>query len=235
MKKLFAIVTLLSACAALSFSANSLAKDDEQTNQISVSGQANVASVPDLFEFSVYVEDQGERVQDLNALVAAKTNTIIDSVLGFGVPKQDIQSMGVQLNPWYEHQQNDTRQMGFRLSREIKFTLRDIEKYDQVIDAVLSTGATRIEGFNYRVEDPQPSYLHALELAVTDAKLRAKRMAETLGVKLGKVLTINENSGYSPMPVSMAQVSLMRSKSSDPLPGKIQTSARVNVVFLLVE
>lgn len=224
---------ILIIIALLGISASSVANQQPVVDQISVSGQANVASVPDLFEFSVYVEEQGERVQDLNGQVSAKTQTIIDNVLGFGVSKQDIQSMGVQLNPWYEHNKNETRQMGFRLSREIKFTLRDIEKYDQVIDAVLSTGASRIEGFNYRVEDPQPNYLQALELALKDAKLRAKRMAETLGVKLGKVLTIQENSGYSPMP--MAQESLMRSKSSDSLPGQIQTSARVNVVFAIVQ
>jgi uncharacterized protein YggE len=224
---------ILTIIALLSMSASSVAHQQPVLDQISVSGQANVASVPDLFEFSVYVEEQGERVQDLNGLVAAKTQAIIDNVVKFGVAKQDIQSMRVQLNPWYEHKQNETRQMGFRLSREINFTLRNIEKYDQVIDAVLSTGVTRIEGFTYRVEDPQPGYLQALELALTDAKLRAKRMAETLGVKLGKVLTIQENSSYSPAP--MAQESLMRSQSSNSLPGQIQTSARVNVVFLLVE
>ncbi|MFQ3236728.1 MAG: hypothetical protein ACI9C4_002301 [Paraglaciecola sp.] len=224
---------ILTIIALLSISASSMADQQPVLNQISVSGQANVASVPDLFEFSVYVEEQGERVQDLNRLVAAKTHTIIDSVLGFGVPKQDVQSMRVQLNPWYEHKKNETQQRGFRLLREIKFTLRDIEKYDQVIDAVLSTGATRIEGFTYRVEQPQPVYLQALELALTDAKLRAKRMAETLGVKLGKVLSIKENSGYSPIPI--AQESRMRTQSSVSLPGKVQTSARVNVVFLLVE
>ena len=85
MKKIIAIVTLLSASAALTFSTTSLAKNAETVNQISVSGQANVASVPDLFEFSVYVQEQGERVQDLNSVVSDKTQTIVSSVLAFGV------------------------------------------------------------------------------------------------------------------------------------------------------
>lgn len=233
MKKIFAVVTLISISAALTFSTASLAKSDEQVHQINVSGQANVASVPDLFEFSVYVEEQGEKVQNLNRVVTDKTQTIVSSVLAFGVDKKDIQSMRVQLNPWYENINNQRVQNGFRLSREIKFTLRDIELYDQVIDAVLSTGVSRIDGFNYVVEDAQPQYLAALELALKDAKLRASRMAATLGATLGKVISISENSGYSPMP--RAREVMMMSKSSDSLPGQINTGAQVNVVFELVE
>lgn len=233
MNKVFTIITLCGLGAVLSFSSATFAKTDEQVHQISVSGQANVASVPDLFQFSVYVEEQGERVQDLNSVVADKTQTIISSVLAFGVEKKDIQSMRVQLNPWYEHSNNQRVQKGFKLSREINFTLRDIELYDQVIDAVLSTGASRIDGFNYVVEDPQPQYLAALELALKDAKLRATHMANTLGAKLGKVITINENSGYSPMP--RGREVMMMSKSSDSLPGQINTGAQVNVTFELVE
>ncbi|WP_339769109.1 SIMPL domain-containing protein [uncultured Paraglaciecola sp.] len=233
MTKIFAVVTLISISAALTFSTASLAKSAEQVHQINVSGQANVASVPDLFEFSVYVEEQGEKVQNLNRVVTDKTQTIVSSVLAFGVDKKDIQSMRVQLNPWYENINNQRVQNGFRLSREIKFTLRDIELYDQVIDAVLSTGVSRIDGFNYVVEDAQPQYLAALELALKDAKLRASRMAATLGATLGKVISISENSGYSPMP--RAREVMMMSKSSDSLPGQINTGAQVNVVFELVE
>lgn len=233
MKKVFAIITLCSASAALSFSSIAFAKTDAPVHQISVSGQANVASVPDLFQFSVYVEEQGERVQDLNTVVGDKTQTIISNVLAFGVDKKDVQSMRVQLNPWYEHSNNQRVQKGFKLSREINFTLRNINLYDQVIDAVLSTGASRIDGFNYVVEDPQPHYLAALELALKDAKLRAGRMATTLGAKLGKVISINENSGYSPAP--RGREVMMMSKASDSLPGQINTSAQVNVVFELVE
>ena len=233
MTKIFAVVTLISISAALTFSTASLAKSAEQVHQINVSGQANVASVPDLFEFSVYVEEQGEKVQNLNRVVTDKTQTIVSSVLAFGVDKNDIQSMRVQLNPWYENINNQRVQNGFRLSREIKFTLRDIELYDQVIDAVLSTGVSRIDGFNYVVEDAQPQYLAALELALKDAKLRASRMAATLGATLGKVISISENSGYSPMP--RAREVMMMSKSSDSLPGQINTGAQVNVVFELVE
>ncbi|GAC23773.1 hypothetical protein GMES_1477 [Paraglaciecola mesophila KMM 241] len=233
MKNAFAIVTLLASSAALSFSPMSAASTEDKVHQISVSGQANVASVPDLFQFSVYVEEQGERVQDLNSVVADKTQTIISSVLAFGVDKKDVQSMRVQLNPWYEHSNNQRIQKGFKLSREINFTLRDISIYDQVIDAVLTTGASRIDGFNYVVEDPQPQYLAALELALKDAKLRASRMAKTLGAKLGKVISISENSGYSPMP--RGREVMMMSKSSDSLPGQINTAAQVNVTFELVE
>jgi len=198
---------------------------------IRVSGQASVASVPDMFHFSVYLEEQGELVAKLNGIVSEKSTQIVKLLLEEGVAERDIQSMRVQLSPWFEHRQSVRVQKGFVLSRQIKITMRNIAKYDGVIDGLLRFGASRIEGFNYAIENPEKDYLKALEFALLDAKNRATTMAKAMDLKIGKVLSMQEGAGYTPMP--RARESVLMADSGAYLPGQISTSAEVNVVFAL--
>ena len=212
-----------------------LAQAQQQVSEqhyIQVSGQADVASVPDMFHFDVYLEEKGELLTKLNSVVSDKSQQVVESLLKLGVEQKDIQSMRVQLSPWYEHTQSVRLQKGFELSRQIKITLRNMDNYDQIIDGVLRIGASRIDGFNYGLENPQPDYLKALELALTDAKHTASQMAKTMGVNVGKVLSMQEGGGYSPMP--RAKQSLMMADSGGYMPGQVSTSAQVVVVFELV-
>jgi uncharacterized protein YggE len=222
------LILLTGLCLVAGCNAN---EQVQQQREIRVSGQASVYSTPDLFTFSVYIEEQGELVSKLNAGVRAKSQSIIELLLKFGVDEKDLQSMRVDLNPWFEHVQSQRVQKGFVLSRQISVTLRNMEKYDQVIDGVLRLGASRIEGFNYVVKDPEQDYLKALELALTDAKGRADIIASSVGVKVGEVISVQEGSGYTPMP-RMRESALM-ADSGGYLPGQVSTNAQVSVVYSL--
>ena len=207
-------------------------RNDLEIKHIRVCGQASVASVPDMFHFSVYLEEQGVLLSKLNDLVSEKSEQIVKLLLKKKIDKQDIQSMRVELRPWFEHQQSTRIQKGFVLSRQIKITMRNMEKYEQVIDGILRLGASRIDGFNYAVSDPESAYLKALEFAISDAKKRATTMAKTMGLQIGEVLSMQEGGNYNPMP--HARESLMMTDSSGGyFPGKINTNAQVSVIFSL--
>ena len=126
---------------------------------ISVRGSANIVVTPDLFRFSVYVEEKGELVSKLNAGVSEKTQQVVRLLKKYQVDNRDIQSMHVQLNPWYEHYQNGSRQRGFILSRQINITLRKLDDYSGLLDGVLKIGVTRIDGFSYEMDDKSQVYM----------------------------------------------------------------------------
>lgn len=223
---------ILILLSGLCLSTGCVAEDqNQQQREIRVSGQASIYSTPDLFQFSVYIEEQGELVSKLNAGVRAKSQSIVDLLLKSGVDEKDIQSMRVDLNPWFEQVQSQRLQKGFVLSRQVAVTLRNMDKYDQIIDGLLRLGANRIEGFNYVVKDPEQDYLKALELALADARHRADIIAASVGVKVGEVISVQEGSGYSPIP--RARESMMMADSGGYLPGQVSTNAQVSVVYSL--
>jgi uncharacterized protein YggE len=83
------------------------------------------------------------------------------------------------------------------------------------------------------LENPQADYLSALELALTDAKTTASKMAKSMGLNVGQVLSIEDGGVYSPMP--RARESLMIADSGAYMAGQISTNAQVMVVFELTD
>ncbi|MDF2177540.1 SIMPL domain-containing protein [Aliiglaciecola sp. CAU 1673] len=203
-------------------------------NHISVIGQASVSRQPDLFQFSVYIEEKGEVVSKLNTAVSDATSKMVEFLTEQGIATKDIQSMQVQLHPWYEHSEAGMKQRGFSLSRQIQVSLRDFTVYDRILDGVMRLCASRIDGFRHGFENEQQLYLSALEFAVKDAEMRAAKLAYTLGAKIGKVMSVNELSRYQPMPIQMEGAKMLRDASPS-LPGQVSVDVQVEVKFELLQ
>lgn len=200
--------------------------------QISVFGQGRVSVEPDLFKFTISVEEKGKVVTKLNQVIVAKSEKIVKQLVKSGVDLKDIQSMHVQLRPLIEYVNNSRVQDGFVLTRQIKVSVKNIAKFDTLIDNIIRAGATSIDNFHYQVSQPRLSYLNALDLAVVDAQMRAERMAASMDVKIGKVLKVKELN--SSRVQTYGVMSMEASRSSDSyVPGVMDIGAEVEVIFQL--
>jgi uncharacterized protein YggE len=214
------------------FSSSSFAESELETQrQIRVSGVGSVVSTPDLFSFVVHIEEKGKLAGDLNKVIVAKTLNVVTTLTEIGVPKKSIQSLQVRFNPWIEYKREGNQQKGFILSRKISVILDELSQYDQAIDALLKIGITRIDGFNSTSSKSAEHYQTALHQALLSAKSRAEKMAQTLGLKLDKVMTISEQTSSHAAPVQMD--ALRSAKTSSYQPGEMATQARVDVIFSL--
>ena len=204
------------------------------TRTIAVAGEGRVSKTPDLFHFSVAVAEQGLHVSKLNQSVSKTSKRIVTLLLEQGIPEKDIQALHVQLEPWYEYQNNRRTQKGFRLSRTINVKVRQVAKFDKLIDRVLKTGASGVDGFRYSLSQPRSSYLDALDLAVVDAKFRAERLASSMQSQVGKVISIRESGvSHEPMP-RMEKTMAFSDSVGGYVPGEVDVTAHVDVVFELV-
>lgn len=218
--KLSYLLLLASLCSTSLFA---------QDNQVRVTGKGAVAVKPDQLQFTVLLEEKGPVTSKLNANLEKNSQLIVNLLNKYHVDNNDIQSLRVQLNPWFERNEDGMKQSGFILSRQIRINLRQLEQYDKIIDGILKIGANRIEGFQYIASNQRDMYDRALALAVKDAKQRAQILSQSANVKLGGVISINENSGYS-APQPMFKMNAM-AESSGYQPGQIEVNADVEVVF----
>lgn len=224
---------LITVILGLLFSISVYAIENEQ-KVLGVMGTGSVASTPDMLRFSIYIEEKGEVASKLNGQLNFKTQQVVELLLDYDVAEKDIQSMRVDLYPWFERDRNTQIQKGFVLSRSIKVTLRDLEKYAAILDGVLKIGTQRIDGFQYEIENNENAYLSALDLAIKDAQKRANKMAGSLGVKVGEILSIQEHSQYSPQPERM-RASMSMADSGGMMPGQLTISAQVALKFRIQE
>lgn len=207
------------------------ASDDIQT--ITVSGEAKVSQVPDRFHFTVTLEEKGLYVSKLNKAISSKSERIVKQLLESEIKEEDIQSLHVQLNPWYEYTNNQREHKGFVLTRQIRVNVKEVEKFDFLIDMLIKAGASGIDGFRYSLSQPRMSYLDALDLAVTDARFRAEKLAYSVDAQVGKVISIRElgsRGDYAPV---REKAMLMADSHGGYMPGQIDITAYVEVIFEL--
>lgn len=201
---------------------------------ITVNGIGSATSVPDVFNFSVIIEEKGKLAHALSAVVNDKTQQVVNLLTQLKVEEKNIQSLQVQLNPWIEFNGQSQQQKGFVLTRKISVALHNLKQYDQAIDGLMNLNVARIEGFNFTSSHAQQDYQQALQNALMNAKSSANNMAEILQLKLGRVVSINESSQGQAQPVLRARTMQFK-ESSDSLAGEMTTEAQVNVVFELTD
>ena len=75
----------------------------------------------------------------------------------------------------------------------------DIDKVNEVIDFSTDSGANRIGGVSFDIEDKEKLQNEARKEAVEQAKRKAKQAADTAGFRLGRMINYSENLGGWPV------------------------------------
>ena len=70
-----------------------------------------------------------------------------------------------------------------------------------MIDAAVDAGANQVNGPAMSVADEGELYRQALKAAVADARLSAETLAAAAGRSLGKVTSVVESGGATPVPM----------------------------------
>ena len=101
-----------------------------------------------------------------------------------------------------------------------------------MIDAAVDAGANQVNGPTRSVADQGKLYQQALTAAMANARLSAETLAAAAGRSLGKVTSVVEGGGSTPVPMYAKAVA---SDVSTPIEaGTQQTTASVTVTFALV-
>jgi uncharacterized protein len=202
---------------------------------VNVSGEGKIKIVPDQALISVSVETKGP-----NATTVKKGNDIkMDAVLKFiknsNIAKEDYQTQCVSLNPNYDY---ETKKSDYIAYQTVRILLKDISKYDAIMDGLVNTGINRIEGIEFKSSKMPQLLSDARKLAVKDAKAKAEDYVSGLGQKIGKAFTITDTF-HTDFPQPSYSMKAMAMSDSGGAPretlavGEIEVLVNVSVSFIL--
>lgn len=121
----------------------------------------------------------------------------------------------------------------FVVTNTLSVTVRDLSKLGDALSSSTAAGANTIWGVDFRINDPEPLLAQARDKAVAEALEKAKRLAAAAGVKVGKLVSIEESGRGGPMPVG-AMFSTREAKAAVPIEaGSMEVSADVVVRFAI--
>ena len=116
----------------------------------------------------------------------------------------------------------------------MKVTSTKTSEVGSLIDAAIKGGANGIENIVFTLSDDKKAELtkQALGQAAGDVEEKARKIAESLGVRLGKAHTISESSfGITPYYATYAAAEKAAPTPTQVLPQNVEVTASLSVVY----
>lgn len=224
--------TVLALVIAVAGSAVAPLRADEiQIRAVTVSGEGSVNAPPDMAELVAGVQTREATARGAMERNNAAMSKVVEAIRRAGIADKDIETLRVSLSPVFDNAGGQRRQAGYLAANRVMVRLRDLTKVASMLDAVVTAGANDVGGVRFLIADPKPLMDKARREAIADAQRRAKLLADAAGVKLGKVLRIDEAGIRTPQPVFLRAEMAMRSADAPIAPGEQEIQASVTVRF----
>lgn len=201
---------------------------------IRVSGQATASIEADMATLNLAIIQQAKTPLAAREAVTAAADRVIVAIQALGIEKKHIRTGTFSIYPVYDDRPGKQNLItGYRGETGITVRLEDTALVASTVDAAVNAGANEIRSLNYGKKDEEGLRVATLQAAVANARTKAAAIAETLGRKLGKALTVEEEGSSLRAPdtrVYMAKAMVASSQEAF-APGSMEMSASVVVVF----
>ena len=202
---------------------------------LTVAASAEARRVPDIATISAGVVTQAA---DANAALrqnAAQMAKVVAALRAAGIAERDVQTAGVNLNPQYRYAENQPPAItGYQASNTVNVVVRDLERLGRILDALVETGANQVNGPSFDVDRKDEGFDEARRDALAKAQQRARMYAQSLGLQVRRIVSIDETGMEMPRPVMRMEAKAMAADASTPIsPGENALGVTLNVVFEL--
>ena len=212
-----------------------------ENNVISVSKTGTVYAVPNLAQISFSIITEKKEVGDALKINSEKASAVIEVLKAQGISETDIKTTYFYVSPLYEWRKAETDisssgervLVGYEARETLEVKVRDIEKVSSIIDGSVGAGANEVSDLKFVVENEEAFKTQARTKAIIDARAEATQTAQSLGVKLGEIVSFTENSYYPYYDNSMKMLSSAGAgEVAAPVStGENKIQVTVNVVF----
>ena len=243
--KTAAILGIVFGLSQFAIHAQNIAANQTQNSQkqseIIVHGDGEVSAAPDRAVVRLGVEAQAEEAAAAQAAVNSAMQRVLTSITKLDVPKRSIKTATIVLSPLYSSRSSANNEpphiSAYRASNTIQVELSDLKQVGPVIDASMASGANRLDGVSFDLKDDLRQRTDALRQAVTEARTKARAIADTLDVKLGSVAEVNEGgiSIIRPQEQFAVRAMAMAAPSTPVEPGEIRVRANVTMRYRIAE
>jgi hypothetical protein len=175
---------------------------------ISVSSVGTVKVTPDAVRLNASVSTISKVSKDALAAANVAVSKFRAAILANGIDKKFLSSTTLTVYPEYNYTQNAGNVLiGYRASQSFEVVILNAAKAGEIVDAVVASAgdSLAINGVTPFVYDNTKATEAARNTAVKNAKAKAASYAKLLGVKIGKIIYLEESSAPSSYAIAMAQ------------------------------
>ncbi|MEX2007680.1 MAG: SIMPL domain-containing protein [Candidatus Levyibacteriota bacterium] len=186
-----------------------------KSNLFSASGTGKVTAAPDIAQVSLGVTQTAGTVAAAQSRLNARANSLIDTLKGLGIEEKDIKTTNYSISPNYDFTAGQ-RITGYAASQNLEIKTKQTELANRVIDAATGAGANVVGGVTFTFDDETRTELEgeARKDAVGEAKRKANSLADAAGIRLGRIIDVQES--FAGQPIPLAQLDRAVGTGSEP-------------------
>ena len=232
MKELFALWAMLIIFAGVASAQPTETRP--RPPSVTAQGEAVITAEPDQAQIDVGVVTQARTALDAAKENAEKLARVMSEVKKFLGKGDEVKTANYSLNPNYRYPQGGKPEIvGYTATNVLQIKTGALENVGKLIDAAMRSGANTIQRLLFTLKDEHSAQIQALRLASTRAKAKAEAMANALGLKIVKVLSVTENErGVRPIIMPQPRSAQMETAAAAPTPvepGTIEVRSSVTL------
>ncbi len=225
------------------------ARAEESPRTISATGEASVYVAPDEVVVNLGVETFNPQLDEAKSANDVACKKLLASVRDLGVEDKQIQTDVLNVQIDYQESSRPSKGIeGYFCRRGYAVTLKDVSKFERLVDTALKNGANHLMGFEFRTTELRKHRDRARQMAIRAAHEKAVALAGALDMTVGSPRTISEGynnyfgyrgwwgwggGGYGQYMAQNAQFDAGGSRGGeDTMPvGQVTVRAQVSVTF----
>jgi uncharacterized protein YggE len=203
----------------------------QKTSTFDVSGEGRQVVAPDQASVSMGVRKQGRNIKQVQEQVNSTMAQLSKSLKDMGIKEEDIKTTQYTFHPDYGESGM------FSAYAQVGVKVRDLDNVSPVLDLVGQLGLENVSGPSFELSDDlrEKTIKAAREEAVEQAKKKAEELAGLAGMKLGRIVNVQEGSNY-PVPYLQRDMMVMESSASNKTdtpvePGTSEVSVSVTLSY----
>ena len=230
--------TIIAAVTALFFPVLAHAQQIElvpRVPSITVSAEALVSVEPDQAELDIGVVAEAKTAAQAAKDNAAKLAAVVAEIKKLLKAGDQTKTVGYSVTPTYRtpgREGGKPEIVGYTATNVVQVKMAAIQDVGRLIDAATAAGANRIQRLVFTLKDQDASQREALRNATVKAKQKVEDVAKAAGVKVVRIMSINENE-RSFQPLMRAAEYTMAAQQQAPTPiesGTVQIRSSVTLV-----
>lgn len=200
---------------------------------LTVTGTGRAERRPDQALFTAGLETVAPTAQDAGARANAAVGRIVAALKQAGVEEKDVQTSALSIG-----RIGYGRDRGrFQASNQVTVKVRDVDRAGAAIAAATAAGANVLSGPNLSVADPEAATLSAHATAYKAARAKADAYAKAAGMRVVRVVAIQDGGEGGAMPMMYAEESrdMARVQTVSPMAAPVMAGTNSSTITARVE